>query len=655
MMNLASHITSAWPRLFWGRLLLAGLGLCVAIPGGFAQESATNEAMTDQTAVRLVTAVTATGDRASLPFGVEINLSPGWKTYWRSPGDAGFPPEVTIAGSQNVAAANLRFPAPHRFELFGLQTFGYGEQVVFPLDVTPERPGEALTLKARLRYLVCEQICIPYEHDLSLSLPAGSPQLTADAALISDAAARVPDDGSRARWRLTDVRVAGDQLLVAALSEGDAFSAPDLLVEAPNELLFGKPAVSKSDGDHMVRFSVPIESADKTVVADTRLTLTIVDGAHGLEQQLVPAAFQGSGAALVASPGLWWMLLVAFGGGLILNIMPCVLPVLVLKLTGVLEKVGAARRDLRASFLASAAGIVSAFAVLAALLIGLKLGGQQIGWGIQFQQPIFLGLLAAICLAFAANVWGLFQIPVPAFAGGIADAADTAEKRHPRRAAFLQGVLATVLATPCSAPLVGTAISFALAQGPVEIAAILVAMGLGLAAPYLAIAALPGLVAFLPRPGRWMLWLKRLLGLSLLGTALWLLMVLGQQMGWWQKNAVDDGIKWQAFSEATIRDEVGKGRVVFVDVTAEWCLTCRANKEFVLKREPVLSALQAANVTPMLADWTKPDPAISAYLASFGRYGIPMNAVYGPGAPDGILLPELLDAAVVLDALKKAQ
>lgn len=648
MMNRVAHITRLWSH----RIALAAIGCFALIPAGFAKDSVV--AQTEQTQVRLLAAVTATGGESVLPFGIEITLADGWKTYWRSPGDAGFPPEVTIDGSSNVAKAELSFPAPHRFELFGLQTFGYGEKVLFPLAVTPEQPGAALTLKAHLRYLVCEEICIPYEHDLSLSLPAGSPQLSADAPLISDAAARVPDDGARARWSLSDVRVAGDTLHVAARSEGAAFQQPDLLIEAPAGLHFDKPVVTASG--RSVAFAVPIQRGTNAPdIAASELTLTLVDGALGLEKRVVPARFAGGNAAITAAPGLWWMLLVALGGGLILNIMPCVLPVLVLKLTGVLEKAGAARRDLRASFIASAAGIVSAFGVLAALLIGLKLGGQGIGWGIQFQQPIFLGLLAAICLAFAANVWGLFQIPVPAFAGGIADAADAAENRHPRRAAFLQGVLATVLATPCSAPLVGTAISFALAQGPTEIAAILLAMGIGLATPYLAVAAFPGMVALLPRPGRWMRWLKLLLGLSLLGTALWLLMVLGQQMGWWQKSAADDGIKWQVFSAAAIQGEVAKGQVVFVDVTAEWCLTCRANKEFVLTRDPVMSALQAAQVTPMLADWTKPDPAISAYLASFGRYGIPMNAVYGPGAPEGILLPELLDADTVLQALEQAK
>lgn len=627
-----------------------GVGLFVAILPAMPQDSAT----TDQTRVRLVSAVSATGGETSLRLGIEIQLQPGWKTYWRSPGDAGFPPQIEIAGSQNVAEAELAFPAPHRFELFGLQTFGYGEKVLFPLHVTPERPGEALQLRAHLRYLVCEQICIPYEHDLGLDLPAGSPMLTADAAAISEALALVPDDGARARWRLTDLRIEGDRLVAAAESDGALFQAPDLLVEAPNSLLFGKPETVVGDGGRSAHFLVPIERlAGAPDPAATELTLTLVDGAHGLETRAVPAQFLGTGAG--RGPNAWPMLLVALLGGLILNIMPCVLPVLILKLGKVLEQAGAARRDIRAGFVASAGGIVSVFLLLAIVLIALKGAGHEIGWGIQFQQPVFLGILAAICVVFAANVWGLFHVPVPALADGLAGMAEAAAQRKPRRAAFLEGVLAAILATPCSAPFVGTAVAFALSQGPVDIALIFVALGLGLAAPYLVIATFPAMVAWLPRPGRWMIWLKRLLALSLVGTALWLLAILAQQTGLLQRTAADDGIAWRDFDQAAIAAEIENGQVVFVDVTAEWCLTCRANKEFVLKRDPVRSALGDRNVTPMLADWTNPDPAISAYLASFGRYGIPMNVVYGPRAPQGIALPELLTSEAVMDAIRQAR
>ena len=633
--------------------LALGLLLVFSQNPALAQDSA----KTDQTEVRLISAVTAVGDLAKVPLGVAMNLKPGWKTYWRSPGDAGFAPTIDITGSSNVAAADFSYPVPHRFELFGLQTFGYGEEIVFPLALTPQQPGQPVGLRAKLRYLVCEQICIPYEHQLSLDLPSGVAAVSDDAALISRYQALVPDAGAKARFSVQDLRIANGILSITLRSDGAPLVHPDAIVEAPSGLYFDKPKVELLDGGRSARLDLPFErEAAGPDPATTALTFTLFDGERALEQTLVPDIFVASiGVPALATdaPALWPMLLVALAGGLILNVMPCVLPVLLLKLSHVLEHAGAARRHMRAGFLASAAGIISAFGVLAGILIAVKASGETIGWGIQFQQPLFLGFLALLCFGLAANVWGWFQIPVPAIAGALGNLADRAEPRRPLLASFLSGVLATILATPCSAPLVGTAVGFALARGPHEIVVIFLALGLGLALPYLTIAALPRLVAWLPRPGRWMLWLKRALGLSLAATGLWLGFILVQQTGLVAAAPRDDGIAWRKFDAAAIPDLVKQGRVVFVDVTAEWCLTCKANKEFVLTQAPVSDAL--GDTEAMLADWTKPDPAISAYLASFGRFGIPMNVVYGPGAPDGILLPELLSSDVVMTALQQAK
>ncbi|MDY0871393.1 protein-disulfide reductase DsbD domain-containing protein [Dongia rigui] len=634
-------------------MVLSALALCTFLQPAMAGDSA----RTEQTDVRLMSAVTATGDLKNVPLGVSIAMKPGWKTYWRSPGDAGFAPSIDISGSTNVAALGIAYPVPHRFELFGLQTFGYGEEVVFPLTLTVANPGAPVSLHARLRYLVCEQVCIPYEHDLSLDLPAGPAQVSNDAALISRFQALVPDAGARARFALTGLTVAGETLSVTLRSDGLPFAKPDAVVEAPSGLYFDKPKVELLGDGHEARLSLPIQrDPGGPDPASTALTLTVFDGMRALEQKIVPALFAAPAGGVQATQpatNLGPMLLVALLGGLILNVMPCVLPVLLLKLSHVLESAGAARNHLRASFVASAAGIVTAFGVLAGILIAIKAGGATIGWGIQFQQPLFLGALALLCLVLAANTWGWFQIQVPAIAGALGNLTDRAEPRRPLLASFLSGVLATILATPCSAPFVGTAVGFALARGPQEIALIFIALGTGLALPYLAIAAMPGLVAWLPRPGAWMLWLKRALGLSLAATGLWLGFILAQQTGLLAATQRADGIAWTKFDAAAIPGLVAEGKVVFVDVTAEWCLTCKANKEFVLTKAPVAGAL--GETMPMLADWTRPNPAISAYLAEFGRFGIPMNVVYGPKAPQGILLPELLSSDDVMTALKQAK
>jgi suppressor for copper-sensitivity B len=259
-----------------------------------------------------------------------------------------------------------------------------------------------------------------------------------------------------------------------------------------------------------------------------------------------------------------------------------------------------------------------------------------------------------VCLLFAANIWGLFQIPMPAFVGRAALASD-ARLSNDHAKSFFTGVLATALATPCSAPFVGTAVGFALARGPAEILAIFLALGVGLALPYLAIAAAPGLVGFLPRPGVWMRWLKGALGLTLVGTAIWLMSIIGAQTGFLNAGATTRGDSdWIAFDEAAISDYVAKDQVVFVDVTADWCITCQANKKLVIDREPIAGRLKQDGIVAMQADWTNPDPRITDFLGRHGRYGIPFNIVYGPGAPAGIVLPELLTEQAVTQALDQA-
>jgi suppressor for copper-sensitivity B len=646
-------------------LLLALLWTCIA----HAESGTGNTVTTEQSAARLVSAVTGAGDLQSLPVGLDITMKPGWKTYWRSPGDAGFPPEIKFDGSENVTSAVVQYPTPHRFELFGLQTFGYKEQVLYPIAVTPERPGEAVKLRAHLRYLVCEQVCIPYDADLALDIPAGPAQPSDQAPLINRFKAMVPGDGKGAGLQLTSVRIEpGNKLVVEAVSDGQSFKQPDLIVEGPNSLLFGKPTVATSDGGRRATLTLPIEqSTDSSQAASGALTLTLTDGERGLEAPvklagLGPAALLSSAApAPIAPPAspLLLILGIALLGGLILNVMPCVLPVLVLKLTSVLEHGGGEGEDVRVSFLATAAGIVSAFLALAASLVALKLAGHEIGWGIQFQQPIFLAVLALICLVFAANLWGLFEVPLPAMAGDLVLATDRRAGNHKVFGAFMTGVFATVLATPCSAPFVGTAIGFALSRGGTEIFAIFLAMSIGLALPYLAVAAAPHLAVMLPRPGRWMVWLRKALGISMAATALWLGFILAGQVGLLHATPLEQAkgevVHWQAFDQAAIPDLVAQGKTVFVDVTADWCITCKANKALLIDPPPVSTLLNQDNVVAMVADWTKPDPAISRYLAHHNRYGIPLNVVYGPKAPEGIVLPEICTTETIVQAIRQAQ
>jgi len=687
-------------------LLLAAAGPAGAAAGPWAEN--------DNTRLRLIAESEAVGTAERLAVGLQFELAPGWKTYWRSPGDAGYPVTIDWSASENLAEARLDWPVPHRFTLFGLDTFGYEEEVVFPLTLVPERPGEPLRLVGEVDYLLCEQVCIPYVERVELALPAGPATPAPEAFLLDLYRAQLPAQGPTAGEEsglaLERVGLAGSgeglRLEARARSLFPFAEPPDLLVEGPQGFHFGRPQVRLSEEGRRADIVLPVTvaaAADPAALNGATARLTLVDGRRGLEAEESLIRLAGAGPAVRAEQGLALILGFALLGGLLLNLMPCVLPVLSLKLLSAVKHGGGAPGPVRLSFLATAAGILASFLLLAGGAVALQAGGATLGWGIQFQQPLFLAAMALVVTLFAANLFGFFEILLP---GGLADTAGKASAGRGLAGDFGTGAFATLLATPCSAPFLGTAVGFALSRGPAEILMIFTALGLGLALPYLAVAAWPRLATALPRPGRWMLWLRRLLALALVATALWLLSVLAVQIG--ARGALALGgllaallgvfalrrfarpprllvpgaatalalavltvaalpgpagsgapaaaieEHWRPFERAGIADAVAEGRTVFVDVTADWCITCQVNKTRVLQDAAVAERLGEESLLALRADWTRPDAAIAAYLADHGRYGIPFNAVYGPGAPEGIVLPELLGVETVLQALERA-
>lgn len=656
---------------------------------------------------RLIAAVDGAGELETVPAGLQVVLLDGWKTYWRSPGDAGLPPEVDWTGSTNLADAAMDFPAPHRFTLFGLETFGYEHEVVFPLTLTPEIAGAPLALSAQADLLVCADLCIPATLDLALDIPAGPASVDGEAAnLIERHASRVPGDGAASGLSLGPVTLEGapedHSALVVTATAREPFDAPDVFIETADPFwAFGAPEMRIS-GDRLTATLPILQTPDDAAsLAGAPVTITLVDGARSMEQ--AAAVETGVEGATAAGPGLAVMLGIALLGGLILNLMPCVLPVLSIKLLSVAGYGGQSPGRVRLGFLASSAGILVSFMGLAAAAIAARAAGGAVGWGIQFQQPLFIIAMIVILTLFACNLLGLFEIRLPS---AVADRAGR-PAGNGLAGSFATGAFATLLATPCSAPFLGTAVGFALSRGPVEILAIFAALGLGLALPYLAVAAFPKLAAALPPPGRWMIVLRRILSLFLAATALWLLSVLAAQLSLpaavavglmmavltlilWARGRFAGGARragtmaaallalgvflvpgafdrpatareaptpagdWTAFDRDAIGRLVADGRIVFVDVTADWCITCQANKTLVLQRGAVADALNGEGVTPMRADWTSPDEEIAAYLADHGRYGIPFNIVYGPAAPEGVPLPEILTEEAVMDALAQA-
>ncbi|MEM5469959.1 protein-disulfide reductase DsbD family protein [Celeribacter marinus] len=483
------------------------------------------------------------------------------------------------------------------------------------------------------------------------------------------------------------------------------FGEPDVFAELGAGTALGKPDIRLGEGGRRLWAQIPILTVLDEQYHDPVLTVT--DGVERAltvtpELLLAPPAPPFKLEQLV--PGidkLAWIALVSFLGGLFLNVMPCVLPVLSIKLSSALKAQARGAGAVRIGFLFAAAGVMSFMWFLAAVLYVLQLSGVAVGWGLQFQNPSFLALMFIVLAIFSANLFGLIEFSLPSplqsrlsnVGGGSGHVAD-----------FATGFFGAVLATPCSAPFLGTAVAFALAGRGVDIAIVFTALGAGLALPYLLAALFPGLVSIFPKPGRWMVVLKLLLGGLLLGTALWLLWVLfgvagplptivnlGLSIGllavlirrpfspaprylavgvlvvlplisaqFLMRESLGSQppqkgqINWVAFDRGGIARLVSQGAVVFVDVTADWCLTCKANKALVLERDPVLSTLNSDIVVAMQADWTRPDDRISRFLVANNRYGIPFNAVYGPNAPNGIVLSEILSPQAVLEALDSA-
>ena len=665
-------------------------------------------------AVRLLTATDDVSGASSVEAGLAFRFAPGWHGYWRTPGDAGIAPVLDWSGTPGLTSATVFWPAPTRLVISGLQNSTYEGNVVLPVRLAFSDPKKPADIHVTVDYAACSNVCVPYHADLVLSLPVGSGTASDEAGAIAAARAAVPAAPSAAGIEVLRQAVVGNgaerALVVDLRSDTVPFSHPDLFVEHAGDGIPPAPSVFLSDDNRSAILTVPLADAP----AETPFDLTLVDLGRSAEF-IGPAA----AAPVVETSGLWAILLSALIGGLILNLMPCVLPVLSLKFAG-LTRVAEAGEDprsrwraVRVGFAATGFGIVSCFLGIAAVLVGLKWSGATLGWGIQFQQPWFLAGMALVTVLFAASLFDWLHIGIPQWAVRLSEAGSALRGRDrsqvprgPAVEAFLTGAFATLLATPCSAPFVGTAVGFALARGPAEILGIFFCLGIGMGLPFFGAALVPGIARWLPRPGPWMITLRRVLGIMLLGTAAWLVVILWSVSGpgatfwvvlllagllaltcWtrlggrgegqlWPKLAMGalsilvvvaavaspaadpmserDAGDWQRFDPAALDRLVADGKTVLVDVSASWCLTCRVNELAALKTAEVRGRLSQPDTVTMRADWSRPDPSIARYIQSFARYGIPLDVVYGPGRPAGEALPELLTAGLVVHALDRA-
>ncbi|CAI0703222.1 Thiol:disulfide interchange protein DsbD precursor [Serratia entomophila] len=669
-------------RLAFACLLMLWLPASQAADSGWLQNPANDHAK-----VRLRADTSQPGETRLL---LEVELQPGWKTYWRSPGEGGIAPSIAWQG--NPPPAIWHWPTPQRFEVAGISTQGYHDRVRLPIVMQGQASGP---LAGTLTLSTCSNVCILTDYPFSLDLGApNDPQFNHD---FAQAMGQVPIASGLAESVKAGYQ-RGELQIVAERAAG--WQRPALFFDTLEDADLGKPQINTDGAQLLAR--VPVSDGWGDAAPDLRgktLTLVVSDG--GMAQQVTlpigePPASPGSAAF-----SLWQAVLMALAGGLILNLMPCVLPVLGIKLGSILQVEQRDRRSVRLQFLASSFGIVASFMALALLMTLLRLGNHALGWGIQFQNPWFIGFMVLVTLLFSANLFGLFQLRL----SSSLNTTLATHNGHGLSGHFWQGAFATLLATPCSAPFLGTAVAFALAAPLPVLWGMFVALGIGMSLPWLLIAAWPALALRLPRPGRWMNSLKLAMGLLMLASSLWLLSLMANHIGvrptlwlgglmllalllavWRQRGArlagklaagtlvlvgaallggsltaglwrqpLQDKVQWQPLSERAITQALAQRKRVFVDVTADWCVTCKANKFNVLLHDDVQQALSADDVVALRGDWSRPSADIGAFLQRRGSVAVPFNQIYGPGSPGGVVLSPLLTRDAVLQTLSNAK
>ena len=672
------------------------------------------------------------------PFTVALRMvmRDGWHSYWTNPGDSGQPTRIEWALPEGFTAGSIQWPHPERVPLGPLTNYGYSDKLFLLTQITPPadlEPGTRVTLEGQAKWLICEETCLPAESALSLTLPvrAGKPAPNERwQAGFARSRARQPKrlDG----WDMTATRSTGSYTLKVTPPEERSVSMDGAYFFSADKPVIdhaaAQPVSKMDDGSYLIGLqqsgyaTEPAERLRGALVAPEgegwgpggdvqalRVNLP-VDTTTKAVATGTTSSDAGGGMTLA------WALLFAFAGGAILNLMPCVFPVLSIKVLNFAEHAGEENASPRRHGGAFGAGVVVSFWVLAGLLLVLRAGGSQIGWGFQLQSPPFIALMTMLFFGIGLNLLGVFEVGTGLMRwGGGVEGADAGSSYG---GSFFSGVLATVVATPCTAPLMGAALGFAISLSAAGALAVFTALGVGMAAPYVGLSMAPGLVERMPRPGAWMETLRQGLAFPMFATAVWLVWVFGQQAGvsgmamllggllllsvaaWivgrWDANRISGrarlftrglatvalvgavlvalvgarygtssaaprnnatkasakGGAWQPFSPEKVERLRAEGRPVFVDFTAAWCLSCQVNKRTTLSKTAVQNAFEKKNVALLKADWTNRDPMITRALESHGRNGVPLYVLYRGDGSDPKLLPEILTPDIVLGALE---
>lgn len=713
-----------------------------------AQQADEPEAPTSE--IRLHSPVRAVQPGSRVTLALRLTMDPGWHTYWKNGGDAGLPLNVNWTLPAGVTAGPVRYPVPSLMPEPPLMTYGYRDSVTFlvDIDIGPTvSPRGTLAIQGAADWLACAELCVPFSGTLALDLPVSTRVGRADvtgAQIVDRATARMPKEAlawSASAWStdsgfvlaflmpsdVSDVLPApywfvdSMSVLDHAAEQRSARAGDTLFMLAPHSMfadsipaalrgvLAANGGLTESTGWAM---QVPVlDVASNTILterANTLLQSTDAISSGGMAAVSGAIAAANGAVSTTVNLGLFAAVLFAFVGGLLLNLMPCVFPVLSVKVFGVLEQGGNDASHGRRHGVAFAAGVLATFWLLAGVLLAVRAGGETLGWGFQLQSPPVVAMLALVMFALALNLSGVYEIGLSLTRLGAAGSGRGVSD------SFLTGALAVVVASPCTAPFMGAALGFALVQPPVTSFLVFTALGVGLALPYVALTAFPILLRALPKPGPWLETFKQLLAFPLYITVVWLVWVFGQQVdvnaqailllaltlfafGAWNwgravrgggrlayvlavpsmlgaaviafggaraaasvapesmSASASEALEWEQFSPARVSALQADGRAIFVDFTAAWCLSCQVNERVALRSDAVQRAFTIGNVALLKADWTSRDPEIAAVLASFGRSGVPLYVMYASTpsrAPE--LLPAILTPGMVTSAVARA-
>ena len=709
----------------WFVALLLGL-----LPLSGARAAPNESVKTPQARVTLVSEREGIAPGVDTLLGISFEMEPSWHIYWKNPGDSGLPPRADWSASSEVGDFGaLEFPIPEMTPFKTQMNFAYPKTAFL---IVPFRPsadlvaGSETKIELKLKWLICREECLPGKADLTLKLPVVSK--LDFASLVGTHSVQFKKAQAALPKRLEkNVAVRAD-----AGPEGGGIVTIDFPVSAP--AAEGFQFFPEEDlGTNLFDPVRPEKTATGFRLRMTQKNFRAVGSAHGLFRSPATGAREfssdgfrptfaevkteaGAGVNVVvadsavsepaAPQSLAVMLLFAFIGGLILNLMPCILPVLSIKVMGLVHQAGEGKKSIRAHGLSFTFGVLVSFWILAAILIGVRSSGATLGWGFQLQNPIFMALLSLLFYFMGLNLLGYFEIGDRWMGFG-----QSLTMKQEYVGSFFTGVLTTVAATPCSAPFMGTALGFALTQSSAIAFLVLTVLGFGLAFPYLLFSFLPQASRLLPRPGKWMLTFKEFLGFPLFGTAIWMLTILMRQAGadatlatlrvgltltfliWIVRRTgvlkwiltvaalalvVHDGVAlatfknevrtesssatnenarlsrpWKHWTRARMEKSLAEGKTVFINATADWCVTCKVNESVIFSQERVKVALGSENVDAYIADWTTGDAELTAYLEANGRNSVPVYLVYRNGAKKPEMLPQVFAAERLLKAISE--